>query len=183
MSFTLILGPIKSAKSLELITQIMPYEIAGKTVRLVQPSINVRDDGVASRAGLRKASLKVDKLPDVVDDFDVVAIDEVHMFDNEADYEQIKAWVLNDKVVLAAGLDTDYSGIVTPAVNKLLSLVPDKVIYKRSVCEICSSLDGVKTQILSQGKIVTTGLPSVVPEDGTYEYRSVCRNCYYAGSA
>lgn len=179
MALTLITGPIKSAKTLELIAQTMPHKIAGKKVIVVQPKLNVRDKQVSSRAGLELESKKVGSLKDVTENFDVVAVDELHMFDSDSDIAVIKEWVLTDKEVLLAGLDLDYQARIMKPVQAILKLKPDKHVNKKSVCELCQSMNGTHTQILKSDTVVTTGLPEIVPEDGTYEYRTVCRNCYF----
>lgn len=180
MQLTLITGPIKSAKSLELITQATPYEIAGRRVLYVHPKRNVRDKIVRSRIGLSKPSVKVDHLKDISQGFDVLAIDEAHMFDTAEDIKALKAWLLEGKTLIISGLDMDYSGKIMKAVSGILQLAPDTHIHKNSVCEVCQSLRGTHTQIISKGKVIKKGLPQVVPEDGTYVYRAVCRTCFFS---
>lgn len=52
MAFIVIFGPMKSGKSLELISRVAPYEFAHDRVLYVQPKANTRDEGVWSRGGL-----------------------------------------------------------------------------------------------------------------------------------
>lgn len=179
MSLTLIIGPMKSAKSLELITQAVPHEIAGRKVLFVHPTKNVRDEVVTSRLGLSKPSVKVERLQDITEDFDVIAVDEVHMFDGLTDHTTIENWVKQNKVVIASGLDLDYRGRLMTTIKRLLQLKPDMLIDKKSVCERCRSLNGAFTQILHDNNVLSGGLPKVVPEDGTYTYRTVCRDCFF----
>lgn len=177
--FTLILGPMKSGKSLELIARVAPYEFAGQEVLYIQPKANVRDKGVSSRAGINTTAITVESLHEVPK-FDVIGIDEVHMFDPR-EMDVIEQWIHDGKSVFVTGLDLDSYGKMMPSILRLLELKPDHVITKKAVCEICKKYDARFTQILSKGKPVLTGLPSVVPEDGTYEYQTRCRNCFVKG--
>ncbi len=182
MSLTLIIGPVKSAKSLELISLTAPHEFAGQKVLLVHPVKNVREKHITSRLGVSKTSRKVEKLSDIKEDFDVIGIDEIHMFGG-TDTRNIKKWLLDGKEIIISGLDLDYKGQLMPIIRAILELKPDKVIYKRSVCEICKSFEGAYTQILQNGKIIKRGLPSVVPESSQEPdrtYRPVCRACFFA---
>lgn len=180
MAFTLIIGPMKSGKSLELIARMQPYEFTDKKLLLVQPAANVRDSGIVSRSGLSKTAQKVTSLHDVlVDDYDVIGIDEVHMFEPQ-ETALVQTWILAGKQIIASGLDLDYSATLIPIIGKLLALKPEKIIDRRSVCELCKRLSGRYSQIVHNGRVIRAGLPSVVPEDGTYAYRPVCRTCYFS---
>jgi len=80
--------------------------------------------------------------------------------------------------VVASGLDTDYKGEMFPIIKRLLSMGPKEVEYKRAVCEACKTPDAVYTQVYKNGEPVLEGLPSVIPEDGTYIYKPLCRRCF-----
>lgn len=175
--FTLILGPMKSGKSLELIAQTAPYEHTDKEVIYVQPKANVRDQGIQSRLGIKTTARAVRSLRDIHQSFDVISIDEVHMFD-EQDGDIIDGWLKQDKNIIASGLDLDYRGKLLPIVIRLLELKPDQLISKLSVCDMCKEYRAPFTQILNDHQPVLSGLPSVVPEDGTYEYQARCRDCF-----
>lgn len=95
MSFTLILGPMKSGKSLELIARVAPYEFAGQEVLYIQPRVNVRDSGVHSRLGVNTNAMSVTSLGEVTRAFDVVGIDESHMFDLD-DVAVLRNWLLQN---------------------------------------------------------------------------------------
>lgn len=177
MAFTLIIGPMKSGKSLELIARVAPYKFANKEVIVVQPTRNVRDDGVASRAGLNIEARKVDSLQDIDNHYDVIGIDEVHMFSAD-DGAAIAKWLTSDKELIVSGLDLDYRGQLIPIMQEMIQLKPDAIINKLAVCDACHEYGAIFTQIIHNNEPVTTGLPSVVPEDGTYVYEARCRNCF-----
>lgn len=175
--FTLILGPMKSGKSLELLGRMSPYEHTNQEVLYVQPEANVRDHGIQSRLGINATALSVKSLADVNQPFDVIGIDEVHMFD-KVDGFVIDSWLGQNKNIIASGLDLDYRSKMLPIVIRLLELKPDKLIHKLSVCDSCKKYNAKFTQILKNNIPVLGGLPPVVPEDGTYDYQARCRDCF-----
>lgn len=175
--FTLILGPMKSGKSLELIAQMHPYEFTEQKVLYVQPAANVRDNGIQSRIGVNTEAIVVKSLDEISEPFDVIGLDEVHMF-NKKDVNVIEKWLHEDKLVFASGLDLDYRGKMPVIIKRLLELKPEKLIHKISVCDSCKQYSGQFTQILLNGDPVLEGLPTVVPEDGTFLYEARCRSCF-----
>lgn len=178
MAFTLILGPMKSGKSFELISQFAPMQYTNMKYMLYHPKLNVRDDQVRSRTGVELSSKKVDTLSEALNGYwDLIGVDEFHMF-NEDDVVVIDQLIRKGTDVVISTLDLDYRGILFDVVKKLLQLAPDKVIYKKAVCENCKSYSAVYSQVLKDGKAVTGELPSVLPEDGQLEYRAVCRRCF-----
>lgn len=177
MGLTLIVGPMKSGKSLELIARVAPYEHAKQKVLYVKPSKDVRDKTLHSRIGLNTRAYSVKSLKEITNGFDVIGIDEVHMFP-ESDINLIRQWLKAGKEVFVSGLDLDYSATMQPMIKKILELKPDKIISKVAVCEACHQLTAQFTQILKDGKAVLGGLPPIVPEDGTYIYEPRCRDCH-----
>lgn len=177
MAFTLILGPMKSGKSLELIARIAPYEFAGKKVLYAQPNHNVRDDGVVSRSGLKVKAIKVTTLTEIPKGFDVIGIDEINMF-AEGDARQVFDWLNDNKEVVVSGLDLSYKAELIPIIARLLELKPDTIISKLAVCEVCLNYEAKFTQILHKGEPLLGGISIISPEDGTYVYEPRCRSCY-----
>jgi len=177
MALTLIVGPMKSGKSLELIARVAPYEHAKKQVLYVKPNKDVRDKTLHSRIGLNTRATIVKTLQEVTNGFDVIGIDEVHMFP-ATDVKYIQKWLKDKKDIFVSGLDLDYSATLTPLVKKILELKPEKIISKVAVCDACHKYNAQFTQILHNGKAVLGGLPPVVPEDGTYIYEPRCRDCH-----
>ena len=177
MSFTLILGPMKSGKSLELIARVAPYEFADQRVLYVQPKANVRDSSIRSRLGINTDAISVASLSEISKAFDVIGIDEINMFSPE-DAAIIEGWLTQQKAVFVSGLDLDYRGKMPPIVQRLLELKPDEVIWKIAVCDICKKYRAQFSQIVHDDEPVLAGLPLITPEDGTYEYQARCRSCF-----
>ena len=178
MHLTLILGPMKSGKTLELISRISPLKFMPVKFSLFQPLRNVRDEEVASRAGATLAGQKIQSLKEILNhDLEIVGIDEVHMFLPE-DVEVVETLLKKQVKVIISGLDMDWKGKLFETVSRLIELGPQEIIYKRSVCEKCLKYNGIYTQIFKGNDPVVEGLPPVVPDDGTYQYKPVCRECF-----
>jgi len=180
MDLTLILGPMKSGKSFDLISHFAPLKYTDIPHILYQSSRNVRDEHISSRNGVVIESKKVDSLADALDkNFTIVGIDELHMFD-PADVAVVAKLLNRGVKVVAAGLDTDYRGKMFDIIKGLLELGPKEVRHKRSVCELCRQPTAVYSQVFSKGVPLTEGMPPVIPDDGTFTYQPVCSNCFVA---
>ncbi len=83
MDLTLVLGPMKSGKSLELVSQMSPLAYSNVTHRVYQSDRHMRDDQVTSRIGGSLQTIKTHSLLPLLDDehVEVVGVDEIHMFD------------------------------------------------------------------------------------------------------
>lgn len=178
MHLTLILGPMKSGKSFDLISHFSPLSYTSTQFALFQPERNVRDEGIASRSGLSLAAKKIKRLTEIdPSKYDVVGIDELHMFD-PVDALHVRNLLTQGVDVVACGLDTDYKGEMFEMVRKMLELGPSSVTYKKAVCATCKSFTGTHTQVYKEGAPLTGGMPPVIPEDGTFGYEPVCRGCF-----
>ena len=178
MDFILILGPMKSGKSFELISYFMPFRYTNISFRLYQSSKNVKSENIWSRNGIAIEAKKTDDLSEALEkNFKVVGIDEVHMFD-EKNVEIVNKLLKRKTKVIASGLDLDYRGRMFPVIQKLIELGPKEIKYKRAVCESCKNPEAIYTQIYKDSKVVLEGLSPIVPDDGNYIYKPLCRNCF-----
>ena len=177
MELILILGPMKSGKSFDLISHFAPLQYTDIPFELYQSARNVRDAEIWSRNGISLKAKKVHDLSETLQsDAKVIGIDEVHMFEEDnATYvdELLKRGVK----VIVSGLDTSYQGNMFGIVKRLLELGPTEVTYRKSVCEECRVPNAIYTQVFKDNKPLFKGDP-VLPEDGTYIYKPVCRNCF-----
>jgi len=178
MDLTLILGPMKSGKSFELISHFAPLKYTNIPFILYQPEKNVRDTHIQSRNGVGIEAKKVSTLREALNgSYGVVGIDEANMFDeNEADV--IETLLKKGTRVIVSSLDMDHQGRLFGIVRRLLELGPKEVRYRRAVCEVCKTPNAVHTQVFKNGAPVTEEVPSVIPDDGTFEYKPVCRGCF-----
>lgn len=175
---TLILGPMKSGKSFDLISYFAPLAYSKIPHALYQPACNVRDTHISSRNGTTLRAKKIRSLKDIKKGrCKVIGIDESHMFDPD-DIDAVRTLLKNKVEIVACGLDTDYRGTLFPIIAAFMSLGPDTVIFKKAACDLCRSPRAIYTQVSTSKGPVLDGLPSVLPDDGTYLYTSVCRNCF-----
>lgn len=177
MPLHLILGPMKSGKTQELISKAAPYHFTNDEVGYYQPTKNSRDAQISSRDGQRAKSHKVESLREIKRPPKIIAVDEIHMF-HVSDIHVIKDWLGQDLEVYLSGLDLDYRGRLIPIVGKLLELKPDSITFKKAVCDKCHQFQAVYSQILNQSQPITEGLDIIVPDDGQYDYQARCRKCF-----
>ena len=182
MPLTLITGPMKSGKSLELIARVAPHEYAQRRILFIRSTHNTREHDIRSRLGVNTQAVTVANLQEVGDDFDVIGIDEINMFD-PSDVSYIASWLKADKHVFVSGLDLDYRGRMPEVVLRLLELQPETHIRKVAVCDVCHEYTAQFTQILDDAKPVLDGLPLITPEDNQHEYQARCRNCFIKSAA
>ncbi|MEV4282956.1 thymidine kinase [Actinoplanes xinjiangensis] len=179
MDLTVILGPMKGGKSLEMISLLSPLQYAGIPHRVFQSARHGRDTAVTSRSGGSLQTVKVHTLAGAADDgVEVIGVDEIHMFTVD-DIAFLGAAVRSGVKVVVAGIDLDHRGQLFAPVRALFELAPAEVIYRRAVCDVCRSLDATHTQVLENGKPMIRELaPSTaLPDDGTYTYEARCRRC------
>jgi len=169
---------MKSGKSFEMISHFMPLNYSNISFGIYQPDKNIRDENIWSRNGVSLVAQKIKSLDEILKKRgEVVGINEIHMFE-EKDADAIATLLRSGVKVVVSGLDTDYRGKMFPIIKRLFELSPKRVDYKRAVCEMCKNPEAVYTQVYRNGTPILEGLPSILPEDGTYEYRALCRRCF-----
>ena len=179
MELSLVLGPMKSGKSLDLIAQVAPLAYSRLSCAVVQSARHVRDARIVSRTGASLPTLKLETLEPLLHTTeDVVAIDEVHMF-TPADVRVVEELVLRGTKVLACGIDLDHRGELFATIRALLELGPTDVRYRRAVCDRCQDLHAAFTQVLCDGVpfLEPLGASEPIPDDGTFTYEALCRRC------
>lgn len=176
---TVILGPMKSGKSLELISELAPLEYANLRYKVYQSSRHVRDAELSSRVGATLPTEKVPSLHVALDGpLDVVGIDEVHMF-SASDVAVVRELLGRGIQVIAGGIDLDHRGELFPTVKALFELGPDKVLHRKAVCDVCHEFSAVYTQVLDRGTPFTADLGgAALPDTGSYTYEPRCRRCF-----
>lgn len=178
MELILILGPMKSGKSMDLISHFAPYAYSNRPFALFQPLSNVRDVQIHTRNGMCLAAQKVNSLREALGKgYFAIGVDEMHMF--PAEEADVVAELLRQGTrVVICSLDTDPWGELFTIIKRLFELCPNEVRYKRAACEECHHPDAIYTQVLHNGEPVGRDVPPSVPDDGTYSYKTVCRDCF-----
>lgn len=189
----ILLGPMYSGKTTELLRLLNIYSIGKVNVMYVNSTVDTRTiDGFAgdgTLAGGKSAfsthnsqlrtrltpeirQMKVSRLEtvgdDALQDIAVIGIDEGQFF---PDLESmVRKWVDAGKRVIIASLDGDFR---RRKFGNVLDLVPfaDTVRKFCSVCSRCSVAPGIFTHRMTKDT-------SVVAAGGKDKYESLCRACF-----
>ena len=178
----LIIGPMFSGKTTELIREVRRYRSIGKNVLCINHNINKRyerDDIVSHDKVAVNNGLVLERLSDIFEDeemmdkyrcADLIAIEELQFFEDAYDF-MLLAVERDNKFVIACGLDGDF---MRRPFGDMIRLIPfaDYVQRISAFCKICA--DGTKG-IFS--KKITSG-DNVVEVGSSETYIPVCRKCY-----
>jgi thymidine kinase len=175
-----IVGPMFSGKSEELIRRIKRAQIAKQKVQVFKPAIDDRYsiDKVVSHNGTNINAISVVKASEIIEhleeDTDVIAIDEIQFFDHLL-VDVVREIADLGKRVICAGLDMDFRGEPfgpTPDVMAIAESV-DKLT---AICVKCGN-PATRTQRLINGKPARYDDPIILV--GAYEtYEARCRKCH-----
>ena len=159
-----VVGPMFSGKSEELIRRLRLAEIARQRVQIFKPAIDERyaANEITSHSGLGIASDNILKASEILDKLqprtEVIGIDEAQFLGDEVVEVCTKLANLGKRVIVA-GLDTDYRGRPFEPMPRLLA-----------ICVRCGN-PAVHTQRLTESEeLIEVGAM------GMYEAR--CRRCF-----
>jgi len=180
----LIIGPMFSGKTTELIREVRRYRSIGKNVLCINHVINKRydrDDIVTHDKIAIDNGIVIEKLCDIFRDSDmirryeeadIIAIEELQFFEDAYDFMMVCV-ERDNKYVISCGLDGDF---LRRPFGDVIRLIPfaDDVLRISAFCKICA--DGTKA-IFSK-KIVTEETEETVKVGSSETYIPVCRKCY-----
>jgi thymidine kinase len=175
-----IVGPMYSGKSEELIRRIRRTKIAKQKVQVFKPEIDNRysKEDVVSHCGGKVEAVPVKDSSEILNileaDTQVVAIDEVQFFD-EGIIDIITTLADNNIRVICAGLDTDFRGVPFGSIPVLLAIAEfvDKI---QAICIVCGN-PATRTQRLINGKPARYEDP-ILLIGATESYEARCRKCH-----
>ena len=169
-----VVGPMFSGKSEELIRRLRRAEIARQRVQIFKPAIDERysADEIVSHSGLGIQSEAVSKASEVMEKVlprtEVVGIDEAQFLGDEI--VEVCTQLANlGKRVIVAGLDTDYLGRPFEPMPRLLAMA-EEITKLLAICVRCGN-PAVHTQ-----RLIESDELIVVGAQGAYEAR--CRRCF-----
>eukprot|EP00734_Pompholyxophrys_sp_LG126_P000096 Pompholyxophrys_sp_v1_NODE_5_length_12280_cov_3.373988.p10 type:complete len:189 gc:universal NODE_5_length_12280_cov_3.373988:1475-909(-) len=170
----LILGPMYSGKSSELIRRYRRYSIAGKKCLLVKHSHDIRYDKkmLCTHDSYKLDAHSCTKLSDLlVDplDYDVVCIDEIQFYPDSIEFCEKMAE--SGLIVEASGLSGNFLREPFPNMSSLISKA-DHIEFLTSVCMTCKEEGAAFTKRLSDET-------AEVVIGGKDKYVAVCRECYH----
>jgi thymidine kinase len=169
-----IVGPMFSGKSEELIRRLRRAEIARQRVQIFKPVIDQRyaDNGIISHSGLGIRSDNVADAAEVLRKVEprteVIGIDEAQ-FLGDGLVEACTKLADTGKRVIVSGLDTDFLGRPFEPMPTLL-VVAEEITKLLAICVRCGN-PAVHTQ-----RLVASDDLIVVVAGGMYEAR--CRRCF-----
>lgn len=165
----LIIGPMFSGKSTELIRRIRELKNNSKKVLVIKPMIDSRynNNKITSHNNETVESIVLNKLEDITDDelknYRYVFIDEGQFFD---DLHIVKHWVDNLNInITVGGLDGDFQ---RQPIGTILNLIPhaDHCIKLTSMCNICKNENKAPFSfrlVKSSDKVLIGGSESYIP--------------------
>jgi thymidine kinase len=169
-----IVGPMFSGKSEELIRRLRRAEIGKQRVQIFKPRIDQRysKNGIVSHSGLEISSELVgtgdEILEKVAPRTEVVGIDEAQ-FLGESIVGGCARLAELGKRVIVAGLDTDFMGRPFEPMPRLLA-VAEEITKLLAICVRCGN-PAVHTQrIVSSEELIVVGAGEM--------YEARCRRCF-----
>jgi thymidine kinase len=172
---TVIVGPMYSGKTTELLSYMEIYKLGRKKTLLFKPALDVRygTSVVKTHSGLEAQAVPVeftkDMLPYLREKVDAVFIDEVQFFDK--DLVKLVRKLLDENVnVFCAGLDMTFKQNPFETTMLLLALA-NEVTKKKAVCHVCGEYNATLTYKISDSD-------SEIDVGGKEKYIAVCRDCY-----
>jgi thymidine kinase len=169
-----IVGPMFSGKSEELIRRLRRAEIGRQRVQIFKPVIDQRysKNGIVSHSGLEIPSELVSTGTDILEKVaprtEVVGVDEAQFLGESFVADCARLAELGKRVIVA-GLDTDFLGRPFEPMPRLLA-VAEEITKLLAICMRCGN-PAVHTQ-----RIVASEELIVVGAGGMYEAR--CRRCF-----
>ncbi len=175
-----VIGPMYSGKSEELIRRLKRAKIAKQNVVVFKPIIDDRysKEDVVSHSGYTINAIPIKNSSDIYDYIDdntqVVGIDEVQFFDENVVDIAIE---LADKGVrvIAAGLDMDFKGEPFGPTPRLLAIAEfvDKI---QAICSVCGQ-PATRSQRLIDGEPAKYDAP-IIQVGAVESYEARCRKCH-----
>lgn len=179
-TLTFFTGPMFCGKTLELVRHLQIYSEQRVPTICLRPATDTRDEDVRSRSGLSYNGLTIDPsdisaLDAVVQNHQVIGIDEAQFFD-AAIVPILHSALLQGKIIMISGLDTDFRGEIFPIATALFALPETIVERTRAVCAVCRQHNATRTQRLKNGEPVRRDEPVVAVEGAeiTVSYEPRC---------
>lgn len=173
MSLSIILGPMFSGKSTELIRKIRLAKTINKKVLVIKPKIDNRydDNKVVSHSFESEICQTVDNLESldsIIINYDLIVIDEGQFFSDLKQY--VLKWLdINYKDIIIGGLDGDFE---RKPIGQILELIPysDKCVKINSLCKMCNNgNEAIFTHRISKQ------LTNQIEIGGSETYMPLCR--------
>ncbi len=179
-SIKLFIGPMFAGKTSRMVADVERLHIGNKMCVIVsyagddRYADDAKNGGVvthARREHHRVPIVRTANLTDVFDEiseYDVVGIDETQFYPDNVEVTQRLANM--GKIVIAAGLDTDFKAKPFGRMPELISISED-VIKLKAVCMKCCGDASFTHRITNNDEIIDIG--------GADKYIAICRSCLW----
>ena len=175
-----VIGPMYSGKSEELIRRLKRAKIAKQKVLVFKPKIDDRysKEDVVSHSQRRVKSIAVNKSSEILDSLDhlpyAVAIDEAQFFD--FGIIEVAEYLADHGVrVIVAGLDCDFRGEPFGVMPDFLARA-EYVTKLQAICQVCGE-PATRTQRIIDGHPAYEDDP-IILVGATEAYEPRCRKCH-----
>ena len=157
----LIIGPMYSGKTTELLRLYRRHQIANQKCILIKYSDDKRfdEDKVVSHDNLKYDAIKTSLLsaifhnPSILD-ADVICIDEIQFYTDA--HIMCDMWANNGKIVIAAGLNGDYKREPFDIISQLLPKV-ENITFLTAICKKTSSTGAFTKRITNDTEVKLIG--------------------------
>lgn len=167
-----ILGPMFSGKSTELMRRIRRYQIADQDCLVIKYAKDTRysKEFVSTHDHQTIPAIKATKLLSIktVGQFSVIGVDEGQFFDDIVEF--CEAMANCGKIVVVAALDGTFE---RKPFGSILNLIPlsESVVKLSAVCNTCFREAAFTKRISEETEVEVIG--------GCDKYLAVCRRCFY----
>ena len=185
-SLDIILGPMYSGKSTELLRRLNIFAEMGLKVLFINSDLDTRsENGFSTHNNLLKSNIKginFQKLKnldillsdEIISNYQIIGIDEAQMFDN-LKIICLKLVETHNKKIIISGLNGDFK---RNKFGQILDLIPycDNISKLNPFCEICCKKYNTITPALFSKRIIDS--QDFIVIGGKSSYIPVCRKCY-----
>jgi thymidine kinase len=178
MSLTLVLGPMFSGKTSELMRLVRRHQISKRSVIVIKYRGDTRYSGEATLSShdlYQMPAISASELLPLLDSeavakAEVCAIDEGQFFNDVPEF--VEGLLSSGKIVLISALDGDY---LRRPFGRVLECIPmaEEVVKLTAVCVGCASPAAFTRRIINNTEIKCVG--------GAESYVPNCRKCYEEG--
>jgi len=167
----LILGPMFSGKTTELLRRMRRYQIARRKCVLIKYVGDTRYDNgpcVVTHDQEKQEAFATKHLSDVeTDSFDVIGVDEGQFYPDLVSF--CESMANRGKIVIVAGLDGSYLRRPFPTIADLIPL-SESIVKLSAICMKCSESAAFTSRLTNETGSEVIG--------GSDKYMATCRKCF-----
>ncbi|AYP74215.1 thymidine kinase [Fowlpox virus] len=172
----LIIGPMFSGKTTELVRLIRRFMISGRKCIIIKHCSDSRYtegdlEAIYTHDKISMKALSSDNLLSLVstlDEFEIIGIDEGQFFEDIAEFSEIMA--NKGKIIIVAALNGDFKRDLFGNIFKLLPL-SESITSLTAICSVCNNEASFSKRITDDKDVKIIG--------GKETYTAICRKCFF----